>query len=348
MPRDRDWVDYANLASNVIQNAQLSSLNGKMQELAELTRHKEYREQQEAAVAHCEDILRDAVFFYTEQLRDVEEIASKNPVAAYIRASHLKVTYEGMPQFKASGFRKYEDKERLTNAQRTCDRLIRDSAARLSPEQLADAKTCVEHLFDREQLLKIIEVQKEREKLERLEAPTAKRAAPLLAELNEIALKQARAGIQLPNPVRKICVAVVVLGLGTVLLLFACGSLYYLIDERRAERFMTGEGMERVAVILFAGAAVAGFGGLVLLAPKLTRSMALKSLAAQQAQIARRLAEVNREIDRIKAIVNQNQSLFAKFGEATSEGYRNMLNERDKLLAKMTGESAKGFTHPDR
>ncbi len=348
MPRDRDWVDYANLASNVIQNAQLSSINDKMRQLSELEATRQLRELEDAAKEEFEATIREAVFFYAEQLRDIEEVVQSKPGAAYFRASHLKGTYEGMPQFKASGFRKYEDKERLTNVQRTCDRLIRDSAARLSPEQLADAKTCVDHLFDREQLLKIIEVQKEREKLERLEAPTAKRAAPLLAELNEIALKQARAGIRLPNPVRKICVALVVLGLGTVLLLFSCGSLYYLIDERRAERFMTGEVMEPVAVVLFAGAAVAGIGGLVLLAPKLTRSMTLKSLAARQAQIACRLAEVNREIDRIKAIVNRNQSLFAKFGEATSEGYRNMLNERDKLLAKMTGESAQGFTHPER
>src|SRR5205814_4636110 len=128
MARDRDWVDYANLASNFVQNVQLDSINSKMRQLAELELQKEYREQQEAAVAHCEDILRDAVFFYTEQLRDVEEVASKNPVDAYIRASHLKDTYERMPQFSTSGFRKFEDKERLANVQRTCDRLIRDCA----------------------------------------------------------------------------------------------------------------------------------------------------------------------------------------------------------------------------
>lgn len=75
MPRDRDWFDYANLASNVIQNAQLSSLNDKMSQLAELELQKEYREQQESAVAHCENILREAVFFYTEQLRDVAAVS---------------------------------------------------------------------------------------------------------------------------------------------------------------------------------------------------------------------------------------------------------------------------------
>lgn len=148
MPRDRDWVDYANLASNVAQNFQLEGINSKMRQLGELELLKQYREQQESAVAHCEDILREAVFFYTEQLRDVKELANKNPQQAYIRANHLKGTYERMPQFSSSGFRKFEDKERLANVQRTCDRLIRECAARLEPDapEIKDSDTMLDEL----------------------------------------------------------------------------------------------------------------------------------------------------------------------------------------------------------
>ena len=180
MARDRDWVDYTNLAANVVQTAQLDGINSKMRQMAELELLKEYREQQEAAVAKCEDLLRDAVFFYSEQLRDLEELASQNPVAAYIRASHLRGTYDRMPQFKASRFRKFEDKERLANVQRTCNRLMRESDARLKPEELETAGTCIAHIFDRKELVKMIEVQEEREQLERQRRHVAKQAAPLL------------------------------------------------------------------------------------------------------------------------------------------------------------------------
>ena len=51
MARNRDWVDYTNLAANVVQTAQLGSVNSKMRQLAELELQKEYREQQKAVVA---------------------------------------------------------------------------------------------------------------------------------------------------------------------------------------------------------------------------------------------------------------------------------------------------------
>lgn len=344
MPRDRDWVDYANLASNVIQNAQLSSLNDKMSQLAELEHQKEYREQQESAVAHCEDILREAVFFYTEQLRDVEELADKNSQQTFVRASHLKGTYDRMPQFSTSGFRKFEDKERLANVTRTCERLIRDSAAQLNPVELADAKICVDHLFGREELVKIIDVQKEKEKLEKLRARTAKRAAPLIAALNDLALRRARIVQRPSNPILvKIYVSMVGVGLAVVALLFACGVLYYLIDERGADHFMTSHAMGLVTNVLGAGVVVAGIGGLGLEVPKYLRKLSAKRFSQEQDRIARELAIVNREVDRIQAYVNEHAALYSKFGEATSDRYRLMLAERDELLVKVAGDAAKSF-----
>ena len=223
MARDRDWVDYANLAANVVQTAQLDGINSKMRQLAELELQKEYREQQEAAVAHCEDILREAVFFYTEQLRDVEENAPRNPVEAHIRASYLKGTCERMPQFSTSRFRKFEDKERLANVERNCDRLIRDTAERIKPEQRESCGKCISHLLARDELVQLLSLQERAEALAR-----EKESLPAKEAAKEAALKSIREEQrQLKRPVDvTICQPLFVLSLGAVGLIVVGGLLY--------------------------------------------------------------------------------------------------------------------------
>ena len=46
MAKERDFIDYANTAANVVQVAQLNSINNKMQQMAAAMAEKEYREQQ--------------------------------------------------------------------------------------------------------------------------------------------------------------------------------------------------------------------------------------------------------------------------------------------------------------
>ena len=59
-----DWVDYANLAANVVQTAQLDSINSKMRQMGELELQKEYREQQEKQTAAAADAVRLARIRY--------------------------------------------------------------------------------------------------------------------------------------------------------------------------------------------------------------------------------------------------------------------------------------------
>jgi len=346
MARDRDWVDYANLAANAVQTAQLDGLNTKMRQLAELELQKEYREQQEAAVAKCEDLLRDAVFVYTEQLRDVEEVASQNPVAAYIRASHVKRLYANIPQFTASGFRKFEDKERLANVQRACDRLIRESAGRLKPGELEDCNLCIAHVFDRKELVKLIEVQEERETLEQTKATAAKKVAPLRDALNENArernwLEQEASKHSVRH---KVYLAMVALGVGTISVLVVLGLLFCIVDSGGLDRFMTSDSMGSVNAIGFIALIIAGIGGVAHWLASEEYKDKKEALEKQKADIACKLALANREVDRIQSNVDQSKPLYARFGEATSGDYRKMLQGRDTLLTQMLGDFAKGFT----
>jgi len=192
MAAKRDWVDYTNLAANVVQTAQLDGINNKMRQMAALELQKEYREQQEVAVAKCEDLLRDAVFFYSEQLRDLADLAKSNPVAAYIRANHLKRMYKFMPHFKASKFRKYEDKERLTNLQREYDGFISNSAQQLSLEEVELSDRCITYIFEREELVQMIEAMEKHGKSAVMQESIANQIASKLGALQKIRDEQER------------------------------------------------------------------------------------------------------------------------------------------------------------
>ena len=106
---------------------------------------------------------------------------------------------------------------------------------------------------------------------------------------------------------------------------------------------MTSHAMGLVTNVLGAGVVVAGIGGLGLEVPKYLRKLSAKRFSQEQDRIARELAIVNREVDRIQAYVNEHAALYSKFGEATSDRYRLMLAERDELLVKVAGDAAKSF-----
>jgi hypothetical protein len=325
MARDRDWVDYANLASNVAQNFQLSSMNDKMRELAALELQKEYREQQEAAVAHREDILREAVFFYTEQLRDVEDVADKNPLQAYIRANHLKGTYERMPQFSSGGFRKFEDKERLANVLRTCDRLIRDCAARLRPDELDKADRCVAHLSERDDLLRLIEAQRKREGLGIDRQSVQKRLAAKEDELRDVHAQQTR----------NRCPLWVGVWVSLVLGLYVLGV-----------SVAGGETVSVHGLVLISLTFVVMSVSAVSLAFAFSRSRYARlkaELAERHKAIEHELGLLREDARQVEAVADECQPLYEQFGEADVKGYRELLAERDELLVQVAGDAAKSF-----
>jgi len=334
MARDRDWIDYTNLAANAVQTAQLGSINSKMQQLAELELLKEHREQQEAAVTKYEDILRDGVFFYAERLRDLEEIASQNSIATYVRASHLRGTYEKMPQFKSSTFRKFEDKERLANVTRTCDRLIRESAARLEPDELEKCDRCIAHIFDREDLLRLIAAQEQREQLAKYRKTLRAWKADQQAELQR-AIEEHRKSmptwfkwvIKLRN-FSAVCTAIGLVWAG--ILLLCCGT-----SGEPPLLLMLPLGLFWTTPVLFILYIV-----VIASKPERRRREFEKWSTHAQTEITVRDFELSKR----EAALKESEALYAKFGTTDSKGYRKMLQERDDLLNDMLGDHVKGFT----
>jgi hypothetical protein len=341
MAQKRDWVDYVNLGANVLQTAQLDSMNSKMRQMAELELQKDYRDQHEAALAKCEDLLRETVFIYTEQLRDVEEIAGQNPSAAHVRASHLKRVYAAIPQFNSSGFRKFEDKERLANVQRACDRLIREWAARLNPEQLEQCNQCIEHIFNRAELVKAIAMAQKLKFLNNSKEPLLEKLSAKQAELEKA--REMQGQNKLPGwrtTVEK--TKSLVFGL-IGFAIFAGGSVY-----------ITGVGAEHVPDEFWGEwvvALVASFALFVISQLLLKNDPSLLKKAELEKQILTLLGELetmNRENESQETDLAQQKLLLAKFGAKNSEDCRQILQDRDALLTQMLGDFVKGLVGNDQ
>ena len=131
MAPKRDFIDYANTVAKIKTAAELGGINDRMRQLAALERDKAFRQNEEDSILKREETLREAVFFYSEKLRDLEDgKAANTPVVTYILARQLKTSYERMPSFSSGGFRQFDDKQRLGDVQRGYDRIIAESAAK--------------------------------------------------------------------------------------------------------------------------------------------------------------------------------------------------------------------------
>jgi len=326
----------------VVQTAQLDGIHSKMRQMAELELQKEYREQQEVAVAKHEDLLREAVFFYSEQLRDVEEVASRQPTAAYIRASHAKRLYESIPQFKSSGFRKFEDKERIANVQRAYDRLTRESAGRLRPDDLQNCNVCIEHLFNRGDLLELISVQEQAEKLDD-ERERSRVTLPHRLAVTQEKLKQAKqqkidgaASLRLLQCSLKVCTGVtvlafVVLFVSTVMISNTNGIT---------------DGTHFLAYTIYTSLSLAIPSCLI----NVILALMLKETKRKSNEMSKLVADLELESETLsdepsvaEKTIQQYQTLYANFGIANSGDYRRILRDRDALLIQMVGDYAKGI-----
>lgn len=338
MARNRNWIDYANLAANAAQVAQLHSIHGKMQQLAELEAERTSREHEEAGRARFEDSIREAIFTYGEQLRDVEDIAQSNPVAAYIRASHLKRLYAAMPQFRSSNLRNYEDKQRLANVQRASDQLIDASAHRLKQDELEASDLCLTYIFERDDLVQLIAVQEKREKLAVKKASVAKKVAPKLAALQRISSEKASLVAQHGGGAGSGLLAL----LGGLLLMSLVAGILVLVFgcDGDPDRFMAWSG-GRAVMVAFGVLCAVGIGLLILQTGN-SDACKLEQLTRRSAAIESEIAALNVEVDNIQAEINPYQLLYTQFGEATLDEYRCRLRERDTLMKHMLGTFVKG------
>jgi hypothetical protein len=158
MAKDKTWVDYAILGSNVAQNIQLRDLQQKLGGMASLA----VREQ---AVAGIEDQRREIVFKANSNLAGMRALVAEN------RAGVLAIVKQTLADFEEYGissacFRAYEDKERVGALIEGYEALADECGSALTLDERKEAILCAQYLTERTDLNELIRFQQKQEELE--------------------------------------------------------------------------------------------------------------------------------------------------------------------------------------
>ena len=156
MKKDRDWIDYANLAANVASAAQLHSID---QAIAEQSNREEMARLEDEREAK----LREIVFQTENMIGRLKNEIAEGPVATYAVALEIKNTFFGDDNITTANFHAYEDKDRLKQVLNALEEVSEKSAAGLTPAEKEDAEKCAKYRTEMPRLEIVISLQKEQD-----------------------------------------------------------------------------------------------------------------------------------------------------------------------------------------
>lgn len=182
MPKDRDWIDYANLASQVGQNFQLNQLRRGLEgvgaHLNDIARAEQDHEWREQDREWQEDEERDRLRQLREQIFEgsqrLKRLRAQTPQADPRRALVVAVVSVRPPA--TADLEDYEDKERAQALRDDLEAFTHECEARLSEAEQREVETCVGYLCDQGLLSLLVGY---REEKRRLADKRAKREAEL-------------------------------------------------------------------------------------------------------------------------------------------------------------------------
>jgi hypothetical protein len=138
MAKQRDWIDYANLGSNLFQNLQLSGVQDKLGAMASVAGL-------EQAKAEHEDRLRENVFEADTLLRELRARPDTERAGVLALATFTLATFKWNDVTSAS-FRSFEDKERLRAVLEGFKALVSECESKLSADERAEALLCARYM----------------------------------------------------------------------------------------------------------------------------------------------------------------------------------------------------------
>ena len=132
-----NWVDKANLASNVMQNVQLQGVQSTLQAIGALQAEKVKLELREQQTREQEDKLRDGIWQMEQMFENVLQDPTATPLSTYFVAKYL---LGGMTNnaLTTASFRQFADKDRLGKFTAKLQRTVKDLQNELTPQQEAD------------------------------------------------------------------------------------------------------------------------------------------------------------------------------------------------------------------
>ena len=140
MAKEHDWVDYANLGSNLFQNLQLSGVQDKLGAMASAAAS-------ERAKTEHEDTLREVVFQADTAVRDLRARPDDEKTGVLAVATFTLANFERYDLTSAS-FRSFEDKERLRSVLECFKALVAECSSTLSIVERTEAQMCAQYMED--------------------------------------------------------------------------------------------------------------------------------------------------------------------------------------------------------
>lgn len=204
--KQRDWMDYAGLASQLYQNAQVNDVRDKMAAMGQIALIKEAREQQELSEKQRLDHARDFLFTCTNVMAKVKMLSETNLRGSVLVALNMQ---RKMPEtgLKTSLFPDFADKQRLTDLQQELADFLETNRPRLSETDRGLVAECERYQEEENELEQALRLTQEFEEHE------ARKSR--LEEIKEV---------QLPNAGHLVILAGFGIGLVLAALGFASGD----------------------------------------------------------------------------------------------------------------------------
>ncbi len=304
MSKERDWIDYANLGSNIFQNLQLSGVQNQLGQMASMAAT-------EQAMAARENAFREAVFQGDTMLRKMRALPKED------RQRVLVLVRENMLNFERYGltsdaFRSYDDKERLRGVLEGHEALVDDCSKDLTSAERDEVELCVQYRPEQEELELLVKLYPKYQEL------LAARAE--LGSSSEAPSAGATGSGTLGGVVGLIAVALVVFG--AVMVWLGKGS-------DLGKEFADSQ-LESMGYVVLC------FGGFLVVFRIIRKALLLNKATgpSQQSRVRELEAFDPRLISRIPILI-------VKFGNKPLEELTKMRDEREALIARVMGVQLK-------
>ena len=169
MSKKRDWVDYANLASNLAQNVQLDGIQDRLSgvqdaaaaQAQEARNARQAIEQAEQRIKRLANY-RETVVEGERAMAGLRHNLPQHPLPVLAGALVRRHRHEES-QLGTGCFESFEDKDRVERLLADLDDIIEASSNQLSEIEQRDAQQCLQYQLEEADLIELIYFQKRRE-----------------------------------------------------------------------------------------------------------------------------------------------------------------------------------------
>lgn len=361
MSKERDWVDYANLASNLVQNVQLGGIQDRLSGLQDLaaaqaTEARAARRAIEKAGQKAERIAnyREVVLQGEKALAGLRHHLPEKPLAVMALALAYRHGYRENG-LRTDCFESFEDKDRLERLLNGLDEVGEAAAEKLTLEQQNDAKLSLQYRLEEADLKHVLDVQKHRELQAAEHANRARELEPEILELRKQIealtpkVRDEAAAVQSSRKTLwfriKECIAGCLGVLAALSAVTFLGAFAYQLlgnmssDLSPSQLESTGHVVVWAALLFCISAGGAWWAGSACTeTPKLT---AREQLSALQSKLMMYEASAWMQPSPLS---DEDKALYEKFGgspETSSSTYERMLAERQALVASVLSDHSR-------